>query len=86
MVRDATFHNASLFQLIRPHFRIHDVRFISGILVVLFLKSMAALGNPVYRRGEPIKWGLVSYAVVVFLVVTVENAIDNPHPVHFQHR
>ena len=56
-------------------FRIR-VRFIPGVLVVLFFKCVAALLNPVYRRGEPIKYGLVSYTAVMFLVVTVENVID----------
>ena len=37
---------------------------------------MAALFNPVYRRGERIKWGLVSYTVVMFSVVTVQTAMD----------
>ena len=43
---------------------------------MLFFKCIAALVNPVYRRGEPIKWGLVSYTMVMFLVVTVKIAID----------
>ena len=32
---------------------------------------MAALFDPVHRRGEGIKWGLVSYTVVLFSIVTV---------------
>ena len=43
---------------------------------MLFFKCIAALVNPVYRRGEPIEWGLVSYTVVMFSVVTVKTAID----------
>ena len=38
---------------------------------------MAALLNPAYRRGEPIKWGLVSYTVVMFSIATVQAAVDN---------
>ena len=50
-------------------------RFILGVLVVLFFKCMAALFNPVHRRGEPIKWGLVSYTVIMFSLVTAETAM-----------
>ena len=35
---------------------------------------MAALFNPAHRRGEPIKWGLVSYTMVMFSLVTVGTA------------
>ena len=37
---------------------------------------MTALFNPVHRRGEPIKWGLVSYTVVMFSLVTVGAAVQ----------
>ena len=37
---------------------------------------MAAVFNPVHRRGERIKWGLVSYTVVMFSVVTIQTAMD----------
>ena len=47
-----------------------------GIAIVLFFQCMAALFNPVYRRGESIKWGLVFYTVVVFSFVTVFTAIN----------
>ena len=56
-------------------FRIR-VRFIPGVLVVLFFKRVAAPLNPVYRRGELTKYGLVSCTTVMFLVVAVENVID----------
>ena len=51
------------------------VRFILGIVVVLFFKCIAALFNPVYRGGERIKWGLVSYTAVAFSIVTVGTAV-----------
>ena len=51
-------------------------RFILGILVVLFFKCMTALFNPVYRRGEGLKWGLVSYTVIMFSLVTVHLATN----------
>ena len=47
------------------------VRFTLGIVIVVFFKCMAALLNPVYRRGEPIKWGLVSYTALMFSLVAV---------------
>ena len=36
---------------------------------------MAALLDPVHRRGEPIKWGLVSYTIIMLSLVTVETAV-----------
>ena len=41
------------------------------MLVVLFFKCITALFNTVYRRGEGVKWGLVSYTVIMFSLVTV---------------
>ena len=49
---------------------------ILGIVTVLFFKCMVALSNPIYRKGEHIKWGLVSYTVVMFSVVTVQTAMS----------
>ena len=43
---------------------------------MLFFKCIIALFNPVYRRGKPIKWGVVSYAVVIFSFVTVLTAAN----------
>ena len=42
-----------------------------GALVVLFFRCMASLLNPVNRRREGIKWGLVSYTMVMFSCGTV---------------
>ena len=41
-----------------------------GIIIVLFFQCLAGLFNRVHRKGERIKWGLVSYTVVTFLIVT----------------
>jgi hypothetical protein len=61
----------------RPSIRAHlFVRFILGILIVLFFQCMAALFNPANRRREGIKWGLVSYTVVMFSFVTVFTAMN----------
>jgi len=46
------------------------------MLIVLFFKCMTALLNPVYRRGEGFKWGLVSYTVVLFSLATVDTAMN----------
>ena len=37
---------------------------------------MAALFDPIHRRGEGIKWGLVSYTVVMFSLATVQTALN----------
>ena len=52
------------------------VRFIPGIIIVLFFRCMGALLNPVRRRGEGIKWVLVSHTVAMFSVVTVGTAMN----------
>ena len=36
---------------------------------------MAALFDPVHRRGEHIKWGLISYTVAIFSSLTIHNAV-----------
>ena len=68
-----TFHYTS-FPAYPCSFTHAHVRSVPGILMISVFKCMAALVNSVHRRGEPIKWGLVSYAPVMFLIV--ENAID----------
>ena len=49
---------------------------ILGAVIAVFLQCMAALFNPIHRRGEPIKWGLVSYTVVMFSIVTIGAGIN----------
>ena len=49
---------------------------ILGALIVLFLQCMTALFNPVHRRREGIKWGPVSYTVIMFLSATVFTAVN----------
>jgi len=51
--------------------RARSVGFILGVLIVLFFQCMAALFDSANRRGEGIKWGLVSYTMVMFSFVTV---------------
>ena len=41
---------------------------------MLFFKCMTSLFNPVYRRGERVKWGLISYTVAMFSSLTIHNA------------
>lgn len=45
--------------------------FVLGALIVLFFKCMALLLKPVNRKREGIKWGLVSYTVVMFACGTI---------------
>ena len=52
------------------------VRLISGMLIVLFFGCVTALLNPVYRRGERVRWRLVSYTVVMFSLATVLTAMN----------
>ena len=41
----------------------------------MFFKCMTALFDPVYRRGERVNWGLVSYTVVMFALATAPTAM-----------
>ena len=52
------------------------VWFVLGMVILLFFKCMAALFNPVHRKGEGVKWELVSYTVIMFSFVTVLTAAD----------
>lgn len=47
-----------------------------GTLIVLFFKCMTALFNPVYCRGGSVKWGLVSFTVIMFSLATLHTAMD----------
>ena len=60
-----------------PSIRAHSARLvILGIVVVLFFKCVAALLDPVYIRREAIKWGLVSYTMAMFTLVTIGTALQ----------
>jgi len=60
----------------RPSVPTLFVRFIPGMLVVLFFKCMAALLKPIHHRGDRVKWGLVAYTAIVFSLVTVYTAMN----------
>ena len=60
----------------RPSVLTPFARLILGIIIVLFFQSVAALLNPARRRGERIKWGLVSYTALMFSVVTIFYALS----------
>ena len=47
------------------------IRFVLGVLIVLFFQCIAVLFDPANRRGEAIKWGLISYTVAMFSFATV---------------
>ena len=46
------------------------------MVIALSFKCMAALFNPVYRRGEPIKWGFVSFTLAMFSIAIVGTAMN----------
>ena len=52
------------------------VRFTLGVLTVVFFQCMAALLDPAHRRGEDIKWWLVSHTMAMFSFVTVYTAMS----------
>ena len=52
-----------------------SVWFVLGITIVVFFQCMAALFDPVHRRGERIKWGLVSYITIMFSLATVQTTL-----------
>ena len=47
-----------------------------GMVVVLFFNCIAALFNPIHRRGEGIKWALVAFTVTMFSLETVVTLIS----------
>ena len=47
-----------------------------GVIIVLFFQCMSALFNPVNRTLEGIRWGLVTYTVAMFSVVTILVAMN----------
>ena len=60
-----------------PSVRAHFVlSVILGIVIVLFFKCIVALFNSNHRRGEPVKWGIVSYTVVMFSLATVGTTMQ----------
>ena len=65
---------------LHPHVRLSlltpSARSILGVVILLFFQCMDTLFNPVHRRGERIRWGLVSYTVVMFSVTTVGVVMD----------
>ena len=40
-------------------------KLILGIIAMLFFKCTATLFNSAHRRGERVKWGIVSYIAVM---------------------
>ena len=62
-----------------PTLNLSDL-FILGLLVVLFFRCMAALFDPAHHRGRGIRWGLISYTVIMFLAGTVVSGMGvNAH-------
>ena len=46
------------------------------MVVILFFQCMAALFNPAYRRGEGVRWWIVSFTGVMFSIVTIATAMN----------
>ena len=61
---------------VRPSVLTPFFRSILGIVIVLFFQCMAALFDPFYRKGEPVKWGLVSYTVAMFSAATIFTGMN----------
>ena len=55
---------------------VFDDPVILGVVVILFFQCIAALLSPVHRRGEGIKWWLVSHTVAMFSFATVYTAMN----------
>jgi len=62
--------------LTSPPIPAHSALFLLGIVIVVFFQCMAGLFHPANRRGEGVKWGLVSYTLAMFLFVTVYTAMN----------
>ena len=52
------------------------VRFVLGIATMVFFRCMTGLFDPEHRRGERVKWGLVSYTAAMFSLLTVLTATN----------
>ena len=46
------------------------------MVIVLYFQTIAALMSPVHRKGKTVKWGLVGYSTVMFLLVTTFTAMN----------
>ena len=53
-----------------------DDSVILGVVIMLFFQCIVALLNPVHRRGEGIKWWLVSHTMAMFSFATVYTAMN----------
>ena len=70
-VRFSTVRVRCHYRNIYPSVFTSSVRFILGIIIALFFQCTASLFDSNNRKGEPIKWGFVTYTVVMFSVATV---------------
>ena len=72
--------SARFSMVLHPHIcpftLISIVRFILGVIIMLSFRSMIAMLNPIHRRGEGIRWWLVSYTMAMFSFVTVYTAVN----------
>jgi len=69
----AILYGTSAYALVYPCSR---SLLILGIVIMLFFQCMAAFFDPVNRRREGIKWGLVVYTFLMFSFVTIFTAMN----------
>lgn len=48
---------------------------ILGVAIVLFFRCIGALLNPVNHRRKAVKWGLVFYTAVMFMLATIYSTL-----------
>ena len=75
--------SSTLFSMVRerflhPHLSVLTLSYwlFLGIVIMLFFQCIAALLNPVHRKGQRIKWWLVSYTALMFSASTVLAAVN----------
>ena len=59
-----------------PSTCVHIPRFNLGIVIVMFFQCMFGLLNPLHRKREGIKWGIVAYTLALFTFVTVYTGMN----------
>ena len=59
---------------VRPPALTSSVWLVLGVIVILLFQCVVAMLYPVHRRTGGNKWGLITYTVVMFSVVTVLTA------------
>ena len=68
----------------RPHLRARLISvlilfflLVPGIAIMVFFRCITGLFDPEHRRGQRVKWGLVSYTMVMFSILTALTAMSS---------